>query len=71
MLVVSRKNGESILIGDNIEIVVIKTEDGTVKLGINAPKEITILRNELLTQVKDENIKASQMNSSLLGKLKK
>ncbi|MGN0026342.1 MAG: carbon storage regulator, partial [Clostridium sp.] len=46
MLVITRKKGESILIGDDIEITISKVEDGSVKLAINAPKEMTILRKE-------------------------
>ena len=41
MLVITRKKDESILIGDDIEITVIKLEDGSVKLGIAAPKRKT------------------------------
>ncbi|WP_352416829.1 carbon storage regulator, partial [Clostridium tertium] len=44
MLVITRKKGESILIGDDIEISISKIEDGSVKLAIKAPKEMTILR---------------------------
>ncbi|MDU4891627.1 MAG: carbon storage regulator CsrA [Clostridium sp.] len=70
MLVITRRKEESILIGDNVEITVIKLEDGSVKLGINAPKDVTILRKEVYEKVKEENMKA--MNSSLdLSKLLK
>jgi len=48
MLVLTRRTGESLLIGENIRIVVIRFADGGVKLGIEAPKEIPILRGELL-----------------------
>ena len=47
MLVVTRKQGESILIGDDIEISVSKIEDGSVKIAIQAPREMSILRKEL------------------------
>ena len=46
MLVVTRKQGESILIGDDIEISVSKIEDGRVKIAIQAPREMAILRKE-------------------------
>jgi carbon storage regulator len=55
LLVITRKKGESILIGDNIEISISKIEDGSVKLAINAPKEVTILRKELYDEVKNQN----------------
>ncbi|WP_055071333.1 carbon storage regulator CsrA [Clostridium massiliamazoniense] len=66
MLVLSRKKGESILIGENIEISVMKIEDGLVKLSINAPKEISILRKELVLEVTDENKAAIGGDLSLL-----
>ncbi len=66
MLVIKRKEGESILIGDDIEISVVKAEDGTVRLAIDAPKEVTILRKELVKEIKEENKKASKVDLSLL-----
>ena len=44
MLIVTRKKNESILIGDNIEVSIVGIENGAVKLAINAPREIQILR---------------------------
>ena len=70
MLVIGRKKGESVIIGDNIEVTVVKVEDGTVKLSINAPKEIPILRKELLEQVQEENKKAASVDLTILNKLK-
>ncbi|MEG2460895.1 MAG: carbon storage regulator CsrA [Clostridia bacterium] len=58
MLVITRKKGESLLIGDDIEIKVVKVEDGSVKLAIEAPKDKIILRKEIYENVKDENAKA-------------
>jgi len=51
MLVLSRKLDESILIGDDIVIKVIAIENGSVKLGIEAPKDVAILRSELIEEV--------------------
>lgn len=70
MLVIGRKKGESLLIGDNIEITVVKIEDGSVKLAISAPKDITILRKELYKEVEEENKKAAEMDLSILKNLK-
>ncbi|MBG9587225.1 carbon storage regulator [Cytobacillus firmus] len=47
-LVVGRKPGESIVIGDNIKITVIKTDDKMLRLKIEAPKDVPILREELV-----------------------
>jgi carbon storage regulator len=49
MLVLSRKLGEKICIGDNIKITVVDVERGKIRLGIEAPREIPIFRQELLT----------------------
>ncbi|MBS5307395.1 carbon storage regulator CsrA [Clostridium tertium] len=71
MLVITRKKGESILIGDDIEISISKIEDGSVKLAIKAPKEMTILRKELYEEVQNENKEAIKMNIELLKMLGK
>ena len=60
MLVLSRKLNESIVIGDDVVVKVISIEKGVIKLGIDAPREITIIRNELLEGVKESNIQASK-----------
>ena len=71
MLVVTRKQGDSILIGDDIEISVSKIEDGSVKIAIQAPREMSILRKELYKEVESENIEAAKVNLDLLKNLKK
>jgi len=50
MLVITRKIGESFKIGDDIVITVTKTSESTAKLGIDAPKNVSILREELCFQ---------------------
>lgn len=47
MLVLSRKPGESIHIGDDVTVTVLKTSGGTVRLGFEAPDDVRILRSEL------------------------
>lgn len=54
MLILQRKAGESIQIGDNITITVAAIEGNRVRLAINAPREISVLRNELL-EAKEAN----------------
>ena len=70
MLVITRKKGESLLIGEDIEITVIKAEDGSVKLAISAPKNVTILRKELYKEVTEENKNALKFDTSMLKNLK-
>ena len=54
MLILRRKSGESIVIGDDITLTVLDINEGSVRLAIDAPKAITILRSELL-QAADAN----------------
>ncbi len=60
MLVLARKLGESIVVGEDISIHVVSIDKGVVKLGIDAPKSVSIMRSELLEDVKDSNIAASK-----------
>ncbi|MCU6710518.1 carbon storage regulator [Paenibacillus sp. J5C_2022] len=54
MLVVGRKPGEYIVINGNIVVKVIKSDDGQLRLAIDAPKEISIIRGELLDRHRQE-----------------
>ena len=51
MLVLSRKVGETILIGDNIAVTVVQVGPGSVRLGVVAPQDVVIMRQELREQV--------------------
>jgi carbon storage regulator len=66
--ILSSKKDEKIIIGQDIEITVVGIDNGSVQLGISAPKEIEILRKELLEDVKKEN-RAAAENKELLKKL--
>ena len=59
MLVISRKAGESIIIGDDIEVVIIEAQNGKVKIGVKADNSIQILRKEIIDEVTKTNIQAS------------
>lgn len=54
MLVLTRKQQEKIQIGDNIVITVLRTKGNTVRLGIEAPKNVSVLRGELADRIGDE-----------------
>ncbi|MDI6602207.1 MAG: carbon storage regulator [Thermoanaerobacteraceae bacterium] len=70
MLVLTRKKGQSIKIGDNIEISIMDVEEDKVSIGIVAPRNIEIVRTELL-DVKNENITAANAQKDGLDKLRK
>ena len=55
MLALSRKQGESIVIGNNIEITVLEAKGDQVKIGISAPKEVPIYRKEVYIQIQEAN----------------
>jgi len=63
MLVVMRKSGQSLIIGKDIEIHILDVQANGVKVGIKAPKEISILRYELINEAKIAN-KESALTSS-------
>ena len=65
MLILTRKKDESILIGKDIKLKIISIEDGKVKVGIEAPKDVEILRKELLDTVEKENISAAESKMDL------
>lgn len=69
MLVLTRKLGESIAIDDNIKIVVVQIKGKQVRLGIKAPKETKIHREEVYQAIQDQNTEASQSDLSHISLL--
>lgn len=58
MLVLTRKLGENIRIGDNVKITVLEVRSGQVKLGIEAPPEVKVHREEIYARIQEENRRA-------------
>lgn len=58
MLALSRKQGESIVIGNNIEITVLEAKGDQVKVDISAPKSVPVYRKEIYAQIQEENREA-------------
>lgn len=53
MLVLSRREGETIIVGDDIEITILKVRQGKIRIGITAPDDVRIVRSEL-DEVQDD-----------------
>ena len=70
MLVLSRKKGESIMIGDHIEVKVIAVDGDQVKLGIVAPKSVKVHRSEIFEAIQEQNKEALEVVPEFVKKLK-
>lgn len=60
MLALSRKQGESIIVGNDIELTILEIKGEQVKVGISAPKSIPVYRKEIYMQIREENKEAAQ-----------
>ena len=69
MLVLTRKKGQSLMIGNDIEISLVDIQGDQVRIGINAPKSIPIHRKEIFEEIRDENRLAAANDSMDLNKL--
>ena len=69
MLALSRKQGESIVIGNNIEITVLEAKGDQVKIGISAPKSVPVYRKEIYAQIQKENEAVANLDVESLKKL--
>lgn len=59
MLILARKVGEAIIIADNIKVRVLENKGGLIKLGVDAPDEVTIHREEVYLRILEENKRAA------------
>jgi len=62
MLVLSRKRGERIVIGPNIELTVVDIRGNKVRLAVDAPRDVSIHRQEVYQRIQDENRQEAQHN---------
>ena len=70
MLILTRRLNESIRIGTDIEITIVQINKHSIKLGINAPKSVSVFRKELYEMIQKENIAASQAGKEKIESLK-
>lgn len=63
MLVLTRREGESLMIGENIVVTVTSIRGNQVRFGVDAPPEIEVYREEVYQRIQDEKIKAMMENS--------
>lgn len=71
MLILTRKIDESIMIGDEIEVTVVEIRGDHVKIGINAPRKISVHRKEVYEAIQRENIEAASVSVPDLSGLAK
>ncbi len=71
MLVLTRKKGQSIMIGDDVEISVVEVNGDAVRIGIRAPKDVSIYRREIYEAIQEENIRAARAAAEMAARLGK
>ncbi len=70
MLVLTRKKGQSIMVGDEIEISVVEINGDAIRIGIKAPRAVSIYRREIYDAILEENIRAAGTSARMAEKLK-
>ena len=71
MLILTRKKDEAIRVGEDIRIVLVQIKGGQVRLGIECPPHVRVLREELYEAVREENLQASSVESTQVAGLPK
>ncbi len=69
MLILTRKLGESILIGDEIKVTFLDIRGKQIRVGIEAPKNVTVHREEIYEVIREQNIEAARDAGSLISNL--
>jgi len=69
MLVLARKVGEKIILNDNIEIIVLDSNPNSVRIGINAPKDVSVYREELYREIKSANQNSNTVTTDTIEEL--
>lgn len=69
MLVLTRKKEQSVVINENVEITILDIQGDQVRIGINAPKNVSIYRKEIFLEIQEENKKAAEAGNVSLSDL--
>ena len=64
MLALTRKKGETLVINNNIEVTILEIRGDQIKLGISAPRDVSIYRKEVYLQIQEENKAALETNNA-------
>lgn len=67
MLILSRKTDQQIKIGENITITIIDIKGDQVKIGVEAPKDVKVFRQEVFNAIRNENTAASDVNNDIVS----
>lgn len=71
MLVLSRRAGESVVLGDDITVTVLEVRGDVVRIGIDAPRSLKVHRSELLAQLEESNRQAASPSDDVVAELSK
>jgi carbon storage regulator len=69
VLIVTRKAGQSVMVGDTIRISIVEVRGKQIRLGVDAPNELPILREEVFIQVQEENRQAASVRPDDLNEI--
>lgn len=70
MLVLTRKSGQGVWIGDNVRVIVLEVKEGQIRLGIEAARDTAIYRDEVYKRIQDQNLASSVLPTDMAATLK-